>query len=182
TMTRLTLFVDPGRIKRGVRPLVEMGPALEAGKRYSLIIDSTWKDGNGNRLKKSFEKHFRAGAPDRERPAIETWRIVPPRANGTDQLAIIFPEPMDHALGLRMIQVFNENKMPMPGRATLADHERRWTFTPETAWTRQRYELSVVTTLEDLAGNSIAKLFDVDVFEPQVKTSDPTVTLPFEVR
>ena len=31
-MTRLTIFIDPGRIKRGVRPLEEIGPALEAGK------------------------------------------------------------------------------------------------------------------------------------------------------
>src|SRR5262245_25297351 len=29
TMTRLTLFIDPGRIKRGVLPLEEIGPALE---------------------------------------------------------------------------------------------------------------------------------------------------------
>src|SRR4030095_8926491 len=39
TMTRLTLFIDPGRIKRGVRPLEEVGPALEAGKRYNLVVD-----------------------------------------------------------------------------------------------------------------------------------------------
>ena len=182
TMTRLTLFVDPGRIKRGVRPLVEMGPALEAGKRYSLIIDSAWRDGNGNRLKKSFEKHFRAGPPDRERPTIETWRIIAPKADSSDPLTILFAEPMDHALALRMIQVFDGKKLPIAGRNRLTDHERRWTFIPEKPWTRQRYELSVATTLEDLAGNSIAKLFDVDVFEPQAKTADPTVTIPLEIK
>lgn len=46
-MTRLTLFIDPGRIKRGVRPLEEVGPALEEGKRYRLVIDQAWKDGAG---------------------------------------------------------------------------------------------------------------------------------------
>ena len=50
TMTRLTLFIDPGRIKRGVLPLEEIGPALETGKNYSLVIDSDWKDGAGEPL------------------------------------------------------------------------------------------------------------------------------------
>src|SRR5262249_53983657 len=38
-MTRLTLFIDPGRIKRGVRPLEEIGPALQEGKHYTLVIN-----------------------------------------------------------------------------------------------------------------------------------------------
>src|SRR4051812_31998966 len=50
SMMRLTLFIDPGRIKRGVKPLEEIGPALEAGKRYSLRIDREWKDASGNPL------------------------------------------------------------------------------------------------------------------------------------
>jgi hypothetical protein len=181
TMTRLTLFVDPGRIKRDVRPLVEMGPVLETGKHYSLLIDRAWKDGNGNPLKRSYEKHFRAGPPDRERPDTERWKILPPKANSLGPLTIIFEKPMDHALALRMIQVLNQDGGALPGHATLADHERQWKFTPEKAWNRQHYEISIVTTLEDLAGNSIAKLFDVDVFEPQARTADPTVTIPFEV-
>ncbi len=39
-MTRLTLFIDPGRIKRGVKPLEELGPSLEEGKDYELIISN----------------------------------------------------------------------------------------------------------------------------------------------
>jgi hypothetical protein len=50
-MMRLTLFIDPGRIKRGVLPLEEVGPALEEGKRYTLMIDRDLKDGTGNPLK-----------------------------------------------------------------------------------------------------------------------------------
>ena len=59
TMTRLTLFIDPGRIKRGVLPLEEIGPSLEAGKRYTLVINREWKDGVGNRLKEEFQKKFK---------------------------------------------------------------------------------------------------------------------------
>ena len=63
-MTRLTLFIDPGRIKRGVQPLEEVGPALQEGKRYRLVIDQLWKDGSGNPLKEAFQKTFScAGTP-----------------------------------------------------------------------------------------------------------------------
>jgi len=61
-MTRLTIFIDPGRIKRGVLPLEDVGPALEAGKRYSLVIDSAWQDGAGKPLKESVQKQFLVGA------------------------------------------------------------------------------------------------------------------------
>src|SRR5262249_32867051 len=66
TMTRLTLFIDPGRIKRGVRPLEEVGPSLEAGKSYTLVIGREWRDGVGNPLKQGFEKAFKVAPPDRE--------------------------------------------------------------------------------------------------------------------
>ncbi|MCX7667077.1 MAG: hypothetical protein N2112_16210, partial [Gemmataceae bacterium] len=46
TGTRLTLFIDPGRIKRGLKPREEDGPVLEAGERYTLEISTNWKDGN----------------------------------------------------------------------------------------------------------------------------------------
>ena len=33
-MTRLTLFIDPGRIKREFKPLEEIGPSLEIGRAH----------------------------------------------------------------------------------------------------------------------------------------------------
>src|SRR5207237_389645 len=83
-MTRLTLFIDPGRIKRGVRPLEEVGPALQQGKRYTLVIDRGWKDGMGNPLKKAFRKPFKVAAPDRQPPDPKLWKIRAPNS-GTRQ-------------------------------------------------------------------------------------------------
>ena len=45
--TRFTLVFDPGRIKRGLKPREEVGPVLEAGKSYSLVIDRQWLDALG---------------------------------------------------------------------------------------------------------------------------------------
>jgi hypothetical protein len=52
-MKRLTLFIDPGRIKRGVQPLEEIGPSLEEGHRFTLAIDATWLDATGQPLRKN---------------------------------------------------------------------------------------------------------------------------------
>ena len=182
-MTRLTLIIDPGRIKRGVRPLVEVGPALEAGKNFTLVIDREWKDGAGNPLKETFQKAFKVGPPDREPPDHTQWKIQPPPAGTREPLTVTFPEPMEHALAQRVIQVSGESGGFVKGETALEDQERRWTFVPSNAWRRGPYKLVIQTTIEDLAGNNIGKPFDVDLFEGVQKTlTTSTVKLAFEVR
>ena len=39
TAQRLTVFFDPGRIKREVLPNEEIGPSIVAGRKYTLVID-----------------------------------------------------------------------------------------------------------------------------------------------
>jgi len=183
TMTRLTLFIDPGRIKRGVLPLEEIGPALEAGKHYTLVIDAEWKDGRGNLLKIGFEKQFSVGPPDRDPPDPTLWKILPPTADTRAWLVVTFPEPMDRALAQRVIQIAGDSGEAVAGKVALSAQERRWTFTPTTPWRRGVYRLVVPTTLEDLAGNNIGKPFEVDLFEGvQRRVATPTVKLPFKVR
>jgi hypothetical protein len=176
-MKRLTLFIDPGRIKRGVQPLEEVGPALEEGKRFTLMIDPGWVDGSGNPLKAGFRKTFRVGAPDREPPDPAQWKIAAPAAGTRKPLRITFPKPMDHALALRMIRVPN-----VDGRAALEDQERVWLFTPSKEWQAGRHKVQVQTTIEDLAGNNIGKPFEVDLFESvQPKITNAIVELPFAI-
>ena len=183
TMTRLTLFIDPGRIKRGVLPLEEIGPALETGKSYSLVIDSDWKDGAGNLLQAGFAKRFSVAAPDRDPPDPARWNIQAPQPDTQTPLMITFPEPMDQALAQRIIQVLGDSDEALSGKVTLGDQERRWIFVPANPWRRGTYQLVVPTTLEDLAGNNIGKPFEVDLFEGvQRRLATPSVKLPFEVR
>jgi len=182
-MTRLTLIIDPGRIKRGVRPLEEIGPVLEAGKGYTLAIDSAWKDGAGVTLKKSFEKTFKAGAPDRKPVDPAIWKTQPPPSGTLEPLSITFPEPMDSAVTPRSIRVTSDSGNAIDGKAGLEDQERRWTFVPDNPWRRGGYKLLIETTIEDLAGNNIGKAFDVDKLETiRKRPGSSTVTLAFEVR
>ncbi len=183
TMTRLTLFLDPGRIKHGVRPLEEVGPALEAGQRYTLVIDRAWKDGSGKPLKETFQKTFKVGPPDRDPPDPTEWKIQAPKSNTLEPVTITFPEPLDRALAERVIQITSESGERVHGKARLEDQERRWNFTPTNPWHRGSYRLVVQTTIEDLAGNNIGKPFEVDLFEGvQRRLTNSSVKLVLEVR
>lgn len=183
TMTRLTLLIDPGRIKRGVRPLEEVGPALEDGKGYTLVIDQAWRDGTGNPLKETFQKVFKVGPADRDPPNPAGWKIRSPKSQTRDVLTMTFPEPMDHALAQRVIQVVNDSGERVPGKIALEDEERRWMFAPTQPWRSGPYRVVIPTTIEDLAGNNIGKPFDVDLFEnAPPRLAGSTVKLSFEVR
>ncbi len=183
SMTRLTLFIDPGRIKRGVTPLEEVGPALQQSQRYTLLIASEWKDAMGARLQKTFEKRFRVGPPDRDPIEPAQWKIQPPKAITREPLIILFPKSLDHALAQRVIRVMDAANRAVVGRIDMVDEERRWRFVPADAWASGRYSVSVEKTLEDLAGNNIGKAFEVDLFESvQRRFTNAAVKLPFEVR
>jgi hypothetical protein len=183
-MTRLTLFIDPGRIKRGVRPLEEIGPALETGKAYTLVINDAWADANGNPLRESFRKHFRVGPVDREPPDPAQWKIEAPRGETLDPVIIIFPESMDRALAERLIRITSAGEgKAIQGKVSLTAEERRWSFQPSQRWQRGSFAVVVQTTIEDLAGNNIGKPFEVDVVETtQARLTKDFVKLPFEIR
>jgi hypothetical protein len=177
-MKRLTLFIDPGRIKRGVQPLEEIGPALEEGKRFTLVIDEGWQDGTGCSMKESFRKAFKVGPPDREPPDPAQWKIEAPRAGTREALSVGFLKPMDHALALRMIRVKD-----VGGSAALESGEKVWKFVPSSEWRKGTHQLRVQTTIEDLAGNNIGKPFEVDVFENvQQRITNATVEIPFVIQ
>lgn len=183
TMTRLTLFIDPGRIKREVKPLEDIGPALEQGESFTLVIESTWKDASGSPLKQSYRKTFQVGPPDRDPPDPDQWQVKAPSAGTREPLIVVFPESMDNALSRRFLRVTNEAGASVAGAIEMYDLERRWTLTPSAKWGAGPHRLIVRTAIEDLAGNNIGKPFEVDLFdtvERNIRTA--TITLPFRVR
>jgi hypothetical protein len=182
-LTRLTLFIDPGRIKRGVQPLEEIGPALEAGRHYTLVIHREWLDGAGQPLKEDFRKRFKVGPPARTAIDPGRWQINAPKSGTRDPLILRFEAPLDAALALRKISVINAVGTLVQTAKTLADHERELRLLPDEPWQRGPGRIVVQTTLEDLAGNNVGKPFEVDLFEGvQRRLSNASVELPFEVR
>jgi hypothetical protein len=180
---RFTLFFDPGRIKRGLKPREEVGPALEEGKSYTLVVDRAWPDAQGDPLKEAYKKAFRVTAPDEHQPDPKQWKVRAPAADTKDKLVVTFPGPLDHAMLERVLWVSDDRGQEVEGAITVGDEETRWEFTPKLRWRGGAYNLVAETTLEDLAGNSIARPFEVDVFHPiQRRVETKMVKVPFEVR
>ncbi len=179
---RLTLLIDPGRIKKGVKPREEQGPVLEAGREYSLVIGREWRDAAGRPLKSEFRKKFRAGPPVEAAIDPTEWKIAPPNPGSHDPLVIRFPTSLDRALLERTISVSGLEGPSVAGRVAVSDDERRWEFRPHAPWKTGRYQLVVDTALEDLAGNRIGKPFEIDEFSEVDKTAESEPTrLPFDV-
>ncbi len=112
-----------------------------------------------------------------------SWMIEPPSAGSVEPLVVTFPEPLDHGLLLRALGVSRPDGESVEGRIEVAGDETRWLFAPDEPWRAGTYRLDALSVLEDLAGNQIGKLFEVDVFEqiddPQQEES---YTLPFLVK
>lgn len=161
--TRLTLLIDPGRIKRGLKPREEVGPVLEEGKSYTLVVDADWPDADGERLAESFRLKFRAGPTDTTPPDPAKWDVHPPRAS--DKLVVASNEPLDHALFERLLSVIGPDGQRVLGAAKVNARASRWEFVPEQPWRAGDYRLLIDAELEDLAGNSIGRPFEVDRFE-----------------
>ncbi len=182
TGRRFTLFFDPGRIKRGLKPREEFGPVLEEGKRYTLVIDRRWRDARSEPLAESVRKTIEVLAPDDEQPIVSNWKLTEPAAGTSDPLVVNFPDPLDHAMLQRVLGVIDSRGQPVRGEVAVDNEETRWRFTPAGAWQAGDYELVVDTTLEDLAGNSIERPFEVDVLRPiRREIESSTVTLRFSV-
>lgn len=180
--TRLTVLFDPGRIKRGLVPLQEDGPNIQAGKHYTLLIDRDWPDGRGANLAEEFRKEFRVTPADRTPPNPKDWRIGAPRAGTTEALVLDFPKPMDYALLQHLLEIAGPDGT-VAGIVAVARDETEWRFTPHQPWKAGDYKLMIQTTLEDLAGNHIGRAFDVDTFDPITRrVSRETTSLPFRIR
>jgi hypothetical protein len=181
-MRRFTLFCDPGRVKRGLKPREELGPVLEEGKSYALLVDGEWTDANGQPLAAEARKSFDALPPDDAPVDTTTWKIEPPAAGTRDPVIVRFAEPLDHALVGRMLSIADSAGQTVAGSIEVDERETRWRFSPEEPWRAGDYQLVADTRLEDLAGNSIGRAFDVDVFGPvQTSIKTETVALPFTV-
>jgi len=181
--TRYTVFFDPGRQKRGIAPVAEMGRSLTAGQAYTLVVDSEWRDGHGLPLKQVFRRTFKVGPPD-ERPLDpKTWKIAAPAAGSSTALTVAFPEPLDHGLLLRALGIIAPGGKPLEGQVVIGAHELTWSFTPVEPWTAGPHHVVAFAMLEDLAGNRIGRAFEVDRFDRTDANSEPEKTLiPFAIK
>lgn len=176
---RLTLWIHPGRVKEGVNLREELGPVLEAGHRYTLVVRADMVDGEGRPLGSAFTREFQVGEPVRSRPLPADWKVqVPPTAGTREPLRVAFPRPLDRALMERCIKVGNSAGQPVAGSIAIGHEERSWTFQPADPWKDDRYFVIASDELEDLAGNTPRRVFDVDLKSP--RPAPAQLSVPFQ--
>jgi hypothetical protein len=160
--TRFTLLFDPGRIKRGLVPNEQLGLPLREGNDYTLVIDGAWTDAHGRALGDGYRWSFHAGPADRVSPRVEEWTVVSPSMGSREPLLVSTGEPLDRALLERLVTLHDAEGRVVDGEVAVSDGGSRWSFTPASRWQSGDYAIEVRTELEDLAGNNLRDLFDVD--------------------
>ena len=176
---RLTLWFHPGRQKIGVNLNVEFGPVLQPHHRYTLVISGKWPSEDGTALGADFKKPFTAIGRAAGQLDVSTWKISAPVSGTIGPLEIRFPAPLDHALLLRSLRVVDSNGTRIVGEVSTTLHEQGWQFTPAQPWKNETHRVLADPVLEDLAGNSLARPFEVDLQAPPPKRTPPVPDLPF---
>jgi len=128
---RLTLLLDPGRIKRGLVPNEEAGYPLIEGVPAVGSIDASFRDASGQRLRSGTERRYEVGPPTRARVDPMRWQHNSPAAGSKDPLTVEFDRPLDHGLLGHSLWVHAATSAPQMGRATIGPSEQSWRFEPE---------------------------------------------------
>ena len=158
--TRLTLWLDPGRIKTALIPNKKEGLPLKQGHNYTLTVSKNLKSAKGVILDKSYSKDFHVIASDRKQPNSNQWQINSPNRDSKDKLEIRFNEAMDAILTMETISIKDKYNEVINGTFELVSHEHKLNFYPEKTWHKGFYEITILSILEDLAGNNLNHLFD----------------------
>ena len=161
--TRLTLLLDPGRVKTGLVANRAMGRALVAGETYHLRISEDAQDARGCPLVAAHRVTFEATEADVSSPTPDNWELIIPDIGTRAPLTLVLDGAMDHVSLAYRLRVIGPDDLPVSGRIGLDAAETRWLFTPSVPWGAAPYQLAVDPLLEDLAGNRMDAVFDLDL-------------------
>lgn len=175
--TTLTLWLDPGRIKRDLQPNKTLGAPLKNGNRYQLVVADNWPDAQGTTLSKGFSKDFIVTTPDVTLPKVEDWHLKIPQKNTKQPFMVDFGESLDYILLQNTFSIIDNKGVKVEGTLQLNEEEKIFIFTPQNSWQHGTYNLQVEARLEDLAGNNLRRLFDRDLSK---QTTTPTARKKYE--
>lgn len=156
---RLTLWLDPGRIKTDLIPNRELGMPLQVGHTYTIRFKNSWKTADGRSLQ-PYGKKWYVTHRDATKPQVDKWKVLAPPSNSKGALSIEFEEPLDFVLAQESLHIENRAGIDIPGIWEISDDGSKAEFTPENSWISGTYRLVVNAKLEDLAGNNLNRLFD----------------------
>jgi hypothetical protein len=159
----LTMWLDPGRIKRDLQPNKRLGNPLKAGDSYKLVINKQWKSTEGLQLKQEYIKKFLTGPRDSVSPDPNQWKLTIPVAGTIQALSIDLLESLDYFLLQEAIHISDSDKNLVKGSSKIGNKGMTWSFIPAGNWKPGIYTVEIQSRLEDLAGNNINRPFDRDL-------------------
>lgn len=175
---RLTLLMDPGRIKQGVAQNLTLGPVLQSEQTYSIVVQAGWQSARDGQTAPRFEKFFETSEALRTLPDTDLWTIKPPRAHTKGPVLIQFDRMYDHQSAKNNVTVQSSDNKIVAGQVSLQDDETVWRFDPEQSWPEQTIKIVVNSRLEDVTGNNLIELLDHSV-GVKPKTDKATIVLEF---
>lgn len=180
--TELTLWLDPGRIKKDLIPHKKLGIPVKEGNTYDIIISPDWSDARGNRLREEYKKRIVVGKRDTQTPDIKAWTLVVPSAESDEGLHIIFDSVLDAMLIEKNIQIADAKNQVIAGDFLIKDDGESVFFHPKVNWKIGYYKILINSSLEDLSGNNLNRLFDTDLQQQTQKDTTQIKTISFRVQ
>ena len=180
---RLTVLLDPARIKRGLAGHRAAGYPLRAGQPVALVVGAGFRDAAGTPLRAGAERRYAVGPDERRRVEPDGWALAVPAAGGTEPLVVTFDRPLDHGLLARCLHVTGPCGSRVDGTPQPGPADRSWQLEPRAPWAAGPHRLVIDPIVEDLAGNSARRVFDRDLGRPE---DDPRaggfITVSFQAR
>ena len=167
--TILTVWLDPGRIKRDLIPNQKLGAPLSKSENYKLIVSSDWKGLNGEVLDRYYLKDFTVIARDSISPTPKDWLLDIPHSGSKSPLKVNFEESLDYSLLNEVFKIFSQENQEIAGVWKIGNEEKSIEFTPVSNWKKGKYKFRVSGRLEDLVGNNLNRLFETDL---KIQTSE----------
>jgi hypothetical protein len=183
TRRRLTVLLDPARIKRGLAGHRTAGYPLRSGEPFRLVVDGGFRDAQGLPLRAGTQRRYEVGGDERRHVDPRNWELTVPRAGTLEPVRAGFGRPLDHGLLARCLLVTGPGGELIDGSPQIGTGEMSWQLVPSRTWEAGPHQLVIDPALEDLAGNSVSRVFDRDLTrsEDQPRQSRP-VTLVFRPR
>ena len=178
---RITLLVDPGRVKTGLQANIRQGRAFKVGHRYQLKVLPTWRSLENAPLEGTFVATYEV-VPERRKAVDATqWVLETSSAQRRSPLVVDFNTPVDHVSVYNLLNVLTARNQRVPGAWTLDPGDTVARFVPRSPWPEPgtSYELRVHGRFEDIAGNNLAAAFDHSVGDVERGSEGRVVTLPF---
>ncbi len=180
--TVLTLWLDPGRIKRDLQPNKRLGAPMQPGTHYQVIVSQAWTDVHGKKLAKPYQKAFVTIAKDSQSPQPWQWNLVTPTQATEQPLTIDFKESLDHSLLREVFTIQDSNGAKISGRWEIGQFEKQCSFIPAKEWRTGSYKLLIEPRLEDLAGNNLVRPFDRDISKKSEAVTGEIALLHFNIK